>query len=276
MTLTFVGMGPWFGALTLEALDAISNADTVYIELYTNITPGLSYERLKRITKGNIKFVTRKELEEEEGRHIIEEAKHKNVVLLIGGDPFIATTHVTLRIEALKNGIDVRVVHGVSGVYCCISISGLQVYKFGKMVTLVYPEKYYVPYTTYYVIKENYERGLHTLVLLDIKFDEGHAMRVNEAVSILMDIEKKVCKEEKSRPFLEKVIGLAIARAGTPEVYLKADLLPNLANYNYPPPPHSLIIVSKPHPLELEALMYFAGLPKHIVEERKRTRESIN
>ena len=268
MTLVFVGTGTWFGSLTLEALDAISNADVVYVELYTNITPGLSYDRLRRMVKGELRFVTRRDLEEEEGKQIINEAKSKNVVLLVGGDPFIATTHVTLRIEAVRQGVDVKVIHGVSGICSCISISGLQVYKFGKIVTLVYPEEYYVPYTTYRVIRENYERGLHTLVLLDIRFDEGRAMRVNEAIPILMDIEEKVCRDEGLKPFLESAIGVAIARAGTPEVYLRANLVPRLINYNYPPPPHSLIIVSNPHPIELEALAYFAGLPKELARRK--------
>ena len=58
------------------------------------------------------------------------------------GRPFIATTHVTLRIDAEKTRAKTRVVHGTSIMSAVVSLSGLHNYKFGKTVTVPFPENF--------------------------------------------------------------------------------------------------------------------------------------
>ncbi len=262
--IVFVGTGTWIGALSLEALDEIQSADVVYVEQYTSIAPQLTLERLKRITLGRIKVVKRYDLEDKSGEEILNEAQSgRKVVLLVAGDPFIATTHVTLRIEAEKRGIRTRVVNGLSAITAVISITGLQIYRFGKIATLTYPEEGIYPLSTYYTVRENLERNLHTLLLLDLKLEKGKAMTVSEAAEILLEIEERVCAEEGWTPVLRETIGVGVARAGTPEAKAVAAKIPELREVELPPPPHSLIVVAKPHPVEEEALRYLCGLKEY-------------
>lgn len=56
----------------------------------------------------------------------------------------------------------------VSAMGCC----GLQVYRFGEIISIPFFTEKWRPYSFYDKIKENYDRGLHTLCLLDIKVKE--------------------------------------------------------------------------------------------------------
>ncbi len=270
MVLVILGLGTSIDYMSLEALDHLSRADIVFLETYTSIAPGLSYERIKRMILGELKFITRRELEEESGKTILREAKEKYVVLAVAGDPLIATTHVNLIVEAAKKGIEYRIVPGLSGIQASISLSGLQVYKFGRIVTLTYPEEQYKPYTTIQVIRENMEKGLHTLVLLDIRFDEGRAMSIRESSSILLRLEEEYCEKHGCKPLLHETIGVGIARAGSREARIQADIIKYLKDYDYPPPPHSLIVTGDLHPVELETLLFHGKLPLEHVKGNPR------
>ncbi len=266
MVLVLAGLGTSLDYASIKLLDELSTADVVLVEAYTSIAVGYTYERLRRMCLGELRYVSRRDLEENY-EWIIEMARNRKVVILVAGDPLTATTHVSLLVEAKKKGVDIDIVLGVSGVYASITQSYLQAYRFGRIVTLTYPEKEYIPYTTVEVVRENLERNLHTLVLLDIRFDEGRAMRINEAVELLLRIEEEYCKINNCEQVLDKVIGVGVARAATPDMLVKADLLPKLKNYNFPPPPHSLVVVAKPHPMELEALVELASLPIESIKE---------
>ena len=265
MVLIILGLGTSIDYLSLEALDHLSRADIVFLETYTSIAPGIGYDRMKKIVLGELRYVSRRELEEEAGRIILGEAEQKYVVLAVAGDPMIATTHVNLVIEAAKRKIDYKIISGLSGIQASISLSGLQVYKFGRTVTLTYPQQYYKPLSTIKAIRDNMERGLHTLVLLDIRFDEGRAMSIGEASDILLELEEEYCMKNNCRVVLDETIGVGVARAGTRDAMVQADLIGYLGDYNYPPPPHSLIVTGSLHPVELEALVFHAKLPlEHI------------
>lgn len=264
MTLYFVGMGLSMKHLSIEAVEVLKKVDKIYVDMYTSIIPDLDIDILKHIIGRDVVIVKayRRDLEGASIRRIVEEASRIDVAILIPGDPFIATTHDAIRLEALMRGVPVKVIHGLS-VYSVIpSAIGLQAYKFGKTVTLVYP-KDFKPCSVIEVIHDNLSRGLHTLVLLDLKVDKGIAMKINEAVDILLDLEIS-CGFEKR---LDKVIGVGVARAGLSDQVLRADLLPNLKKYQYPDPPHSIVIVARPHPIELDLLKYNCNLPDEVYEE---------
>ena len=134
-------------------------------------------------------MVSRRELEEENGTIILEAAKKGKAVFLVPGDPFIATTHVTLRIDAEKQGIKTRIIHGASIISAIISLSGLHNYKFGKTVTVPFPENF--SETPYNVIAQNKKQGLHTLCLLDLKANEKQFLSINQAITMLLEVEQK-------------------------------------------------------------------------------------
>ena len=98
-------------------------------------------QRFEALCGKKVHVVSRRELEEENGAVILEAAKRGKAVFLVPGDPFIATTHVTLRIDAEKQGIKTRIIHGASIISAIISLSGLHNYKFGKTVTVPFPRK---------------------------------------------------------------------------------------------------------------------------------------
>ena len=52
--------------------------------------------------------------ETEKGDKIIDAAAQNHVVFLTGGDPMIATTHVDLRLRAIKQGITTKIIHSSS------------------------------------------------------------------------------------------------------------------------------------------------------------------
>ncbi len=252
LLLYFIGLGLNPKALTLEAIEVLEKIDKVIIDKYTSIIPGFDPFIIKKYCSCEIVFARREMLEGRGVDEIVEEASTKDIAILVPGDPFIATTHDIIRIEALKRGIKVRVIHNASIYSVAASATGLQMYRFGKTVTVVYPDSF-KPYSVVETIYDNLSRGLHTLLLLDLRVDEERFMNIKEAVDILLDLD--------SERRLSRVIGVGLARVGSSDEYLQADLLPRLKNYNYPPPPHSIIIVAKPHPVELESLYYVCNLP---------------
>ncbi len=264
MTLYIVGGGLSAEYLTLKALKALAKAKKIYIDTYTSIAPGIDEELVTRLApEAEVVRATRFHLENEAHR-IVEEAKERDIVLLVPGDPFLATTHVALAIEAKRRGVAVSVVPGVSGLQAVLDQTGLQVYRFGKPVTLVYPEEGLRPYTVIEVIRGNMERGLHTLVLLDLRLDEGRAMTVPEAVRFLQELEGELLQRgELSAPIITESWLVGVARAGLPDAKCVAGPPDFIASAEYPPPPHSLVVpAARLHPVEEEALLAFCTTPE--------------
>ncbi len=246
--------------LTIEAIEWLKKADKIIIDSYTNIIPDFTIDKLFKIigSKKDVIIANRSMLEGASIKKIVDEARDLNLVLLVPGDPFIATTHDAIRVEAIKHGVPVKTVNGLSIYSLAPSRTGLQAYRFGKTVTLVYPESF-KPYSTIETIYDNLSRNLHTLLLLDLKLEENKIMTINEAVDILMELD-----EDKR---LDNIIAVGLARIGCSDEKIQADKLPYLKKYTFPPPPHSLIIVAKPHPMELDSLKYLCKLPDEIYRD---------
>jgi len=176
--------------LSVKAVDAIKSCDDVFCEFYTNKWLG-DLRNLEDMTGKKIKVLERLRVESD---YLIQEARERNVALLIPGDPLTATTHIELILEARKQKVDTQIIHA-SSVYTAIAQTGLQLYKFGRTTTLVFPEEKFKPESPYNVIKKNQTMGLHTLVLLDIRYDEEKYMTANEGLALLLDMEsEKECK----------------------------------------------------------------------------------
>ena len=259
--LIFVGLGlNDEKGITLKGLEAAKKADTVFIELYTSLMPELSIEKLEKLIGKKIKIVSRRDLEEESGAEIISAAMNGTTVLLVPGDPLIATTHIDLRIRAEKKGIKTNVIHAPSIISAAIGISGLQVYKFGKTVTIPFPEYGVISETPYNIIMENRQRNLHTLCLLDVKAEKEKYMTIKEALEILMKIE-----EEKNKGIITgDTLAVGIARVGSENTEVKAGAVNKLLKYNFGSPPHTLIFPASLHFMEVKALITLAKAPKWI------------
>jgi len=259
--LVFIGLGLYDQKdISIRALEELKEADAVFAELYTSLMPGLSIRKLEEMMGKEVRVVSRRVLEEEEGQQLFEEAKRGKVAFLVPGDPLIATTHVDLRIRAEKMGIKTRVVHGASVVSAVRGVSGLQNYKYGKAVTIPFSERGFVSETPYNVIRENRKRGLHTMCYLDIKAEEQRYLTIKEALQTLLELEK----QKKEQVVTPRTLVIGVARAGSPEPIVKAGYLEEAMNHDFGAPPHTLIFPGKLHFMEAEALITLADAPEEV------------
>ena len=259
--LVFVGLG--LGSekgISLLGLETAKTAETVFAELYTNIMPPLNLPRLERLLEKRVQLVARHDLEEDDGKRILEATKRGDVALLVPGDPLIATTHVDLRIRAEKQGITTRVVHGASIVSAVMGLSGLQNYKFGRSVTLPFTDAGSFIETPYNVIAENRKTGLHTLCFLDIRAEEKRYMTTKDALEALSNIEAK----KQQHIVTSQTLVVGISQAGSENPTVKADYVEQLKRFRFGEPPHSLVFPGSLHFMEAEALITLAGAPEKI------------
>jgi len=264
--LIFVGLGLYDEKdLSLRALEAIRNADTIFAELYTSLMPVFSISKLEELSQKKISIVSRHDLEEENGQKILDAAKKGKTVLLVPGDPLIATTHIDLRIRAEKQGIKTRIIHGASIISAVIGLSGLQNYKYGRSVTIPFTDGISSVETPYEVITENKRRGLHTLCFLDIKAEERRYMTIRQGLEALLAIEKM----RQKRVVTSDTLAVGVARAGSKNPTVKADYVKKLINYDFGPPPHSIVFPGKLHFVEVEALITLAEAPESVKEMAK-------
>jgi diphthine synthase len=233
--LIFLGLGYSLRHLTLEAIEVLKSAEIIYVDTYTSIYEDPLDEIKQFNPNAKYVFASRRDLEGISINNIINEARSKIVVIAVPGDPFIATTHDALWISAVKSGVKVKVVNGLSFITMAYSRLGLQSYKFGKHVTLVHPSLF-KSYSTIDTIYGNLERNLHTIVLLDLRVEEGYAMTINEAVQILLELDYK--------GQLGDHLAIGVARLGWKDEKICVNKLKYLGNFKYPPPPHSLVVVS--------------------------------
>lgn len=245
--LTLVGLGLFDEKdVTLRGIEAAKEADAVYIELYTNAWHGKN--GLEKILGKKIIELKREDLEQGSAK-IISEAKAKDVVLFVSGDPLIATTHSTLLVDAKKAGVETKVLHNAS-IVSAIGETGLHVYKFGATATVPFPGKtgMELPESVYDVLKSNKAAGLHTLLLLDITPEK--CMTPNEAIKILLELEKK--RGEKI--FTEETKIVVFARAGAPDSKMFFGKVRELEDSDFGEPPMVLVVPGSMHFSESEFL----------------------
>ncbi|MCK9293009.1 MAG: diphthine synthase [archaeon] len=197
-----IGIGLVPEQLTLEAKNAIKDCKEVYIDNYTNIFSKGELLSLEKIITKKIITLNRTELEQE------KKFLKKDSCLLVIGNVLSATTHYSLYQEAKSKNIKIKVIPGIS-IFNYRAHSGLYEYKFGKTVSIVYPEKNYFPTSFYDVILDNLKIKAHTFCLLDIKVLENRFMSVYEACEILEKIDEK--------KILENLNCLALVRMGCDE-----------------------------------------------------------
>ncbi|MBI2075953.1 MAG: diphthine synthase [Candidatus Aenigmarchaeota archaeon] len=178
--LCLIGLGLGEGDMPMKALEALKKCDSIYAEFYTSVWQG-DIDRLGKDIGKRIEILPREKVESD---FLINEAKNKDVALLVAGDPLTATTHMQILIDARQNKIKTEVIHA-SSIYTAIGETGLQLYKFGRATTLAMPEKNYFPESPYDIIAENKKSGLHTLVLLDIP------MTAKQGMEVLLELEKR-------------------------------------------------------------------------------------
>jgi diphthine synthase len=258
-SLAFVGLGLYSEkGISLEGLEVAKSCEHVFLEGYTNALPGFSMDSLKSLLGRDAVVVGRKYVED--GRELLAMAESSSVALLVAGDPFVATTHVDLRIRAIKRGIRVEVHHAPSIISVAAGEAGLQNYKFGRSATITFaPPDSDVPYDT---LKQNRSLGLHTLFFLDLRVEEGRFMNVGEGITRLQAMEAR----RREGAIGQDTIFIGVARAGGPTQTIRGGGADEVKGNDFGPPPHALMVPGKLHFMEAEALTLFAGVPKELAE----------
>jgi len=247
LTLTLIGLGIWNeNNLTIEGLENSKGSDKVYLESYTSKWHG-SVKNLEKVICKEIIQLDRSDLEENSDK-ILEESENQQVSILVLGDPLVATTHITLLIEAKKRGIKTRVIHNAS-IYSSVGETGLHLYKFGATVTIPFPEKMnnQLPKSVYQTIQYNQQRGLHTLCLLDLISEKEKYMTPNEAMEILL----------KSDDITQEDEIIIFGRAGSEEPLIVYGKIKNLIEKDFGNSVFVLIIPGKLHFTEKEYLEFY-------------------
>jgi diphthine synthase len=253
--LTFVGLGLYDErSITVEGREAIAVADRVFAEFYTSELAGATLAELEVFHDAEIEVRDREGVERDPGP-VLDAAEAGTAVFLTAGDPMVSTTHVDLRLRAVDRGIDTRVVHGTSASTAAAGLTGLQNYRFGKATTLPFPHAHGgegVPDSVRATVEDNADRGLHTLVYLDIKAAEDRYMTADTAAELLADP-------------LDDRLGVVVARAGSPDPLVTADRLSALAEGAFGDPLHLLVLPGDLHHVERDALRELAGAPEDAV-----------
>ena len=254
--LTFIGLGlNDERGISLQGLNLAREADCVFAEFYTSLMPQLDIRNLERLTGKPILVLERSNVEEHAENRILEKIRGKKAAFLVPGDPMMATTHVDLRLRAEKAGIKTKVIPGTSIFSGICALTGLQAYKFGRTVTLPHIETGRLPESPYDHIKTNLSVGLHTLALLDIVAERSYYMTITEGLEYI----RKVEGQRKERVIGERGLMVGVARAGADDASVKAGTMTGLLDYDFGGPPHSLVVPSRLHFMEAEALKILAG-----------------
>ena len=209
--LAIAGLGVSLDHVTLGLVELLEKADKIYLDTYTMPIDEALKEFLESRFKGKLIPSPRRLLEDEYWR-ILKEAEEGIVVVLVPGDPLIATTHISLLVEAVKKRLKVRVIPGISGVVAAMTATGLSYYKFGRTATIPGPWRRVTPYSTLEVLYSNMCMGAHTLLLLDID-DWGRQLEPVEGIQGLVSLER-----EMGLSLLRSLTVLIVWDAGTEEV----------------------------------------------------------
>jgi len=247
--------------ITVRGLEVVKSAKQVYLEAYTSVLT-IGKEALEEYY-GREVIVADREFVEQKSEEIIDSAVVDDVAFLVVGDPFGATTHTDLVLRAKEAGVQYRVIHNASimnAIGCC----GLQLYSFGETISIPFWTETWKPDSFCEKLEGNLGRGLHTLCLLDIKvkeqtienlmkgnkkFEPPRFMTVCQAAQQLMEI-----VESKSTILTGDTLCVGVARVGWPDQKIVACTLKEMQTRDIGSPLHSLVIVGKVHPLELDYL----------------------
>ncbi len=247
--LWFVGLGlSDERGLSDRARAVLTAADEVLAEQYTSVAPEGTLDRLQTRLGRPIQRLDRPLLESE--APILEAlGRSKTVALLVVGDPFAATTHVQLRIAAERAGHAWRYVPAASILTGAIGFLGLMHYRCGRIVSLPFPAPGFEPTSPLEQIAANRDRGLHTLVLLDLRPDEGRFLTAGEALRILRQRDPA----DRYRFFPPGILVAVAARVGREDAEGWFGPLEPLAEAEFGAPPHALVVPAPELHFEEEA-----------------------
>ncbi len=252
MSLSIVGLGV-ANDITEDGLKELSSCDEAFCEYHTMPIDSAYVKGLEKKSGKRITLIGRDKVE---GDFLLKRATGgKKVCLLCGGDPLVATTHISLLIDARKAGIETKIIHNSSILSAACGKSGLQPYKFGKTVTVSYWRPKYEPTSPLLLIEKNLLAGMHTLALLDLDKELG-MMDAKLGLELLRKMEAK----EGKKVLPPEVV--VLSRIGYPDELVSFGKIEELMKRNLGKPPFCICIPAEMHEMEREYLLVFGNLKK--------------
>lgn len=186
MVLYLIGLG--LGTpddVTLRGLQCMRRCTKVFLEAYTAVMPGLipvaaesgdgsgdqseplsvarALEEKYSLKSGCVQLADREIVESKCEEVLLEPARNgEDVAMLVVGDPFSATTHTDLQMRAREAGVSVQVIHNAS-VMTAIGCCGLQLYRYGETISIVFFTETWKPDSFYDKIKANRDMVMRSL-----------------------------------------------------------------------------------------------------------------
>ncbi|KAL8842911.1 MAG: hypothetical protein Q9170_000315 [Blastenia crenularia] len=253
--------------ITVKGLNVVKAAHRVYLEAYTSIL--LVQKGKLEAYYGRPIILADRELVESSSDEILAGADTLDVVFLVVGDPFGATTHTDLVLRARELQIPTQTIHNAS-IMSAIGATGLQLYNFGQTVSMVFFTDTWKPSSFYDRVRENRQVGLHTLMLLDIKvkeqsienlargrkiFEPPRFMTASQCAAQMLEIEE----DRGEHTYEPESLAVGVARLGAPDQCIAAGTLKQLTEIDLGPPLHSLVLLGKrTHDLERESIRGYA------------------
>ena len=258
MTLVFCGLGLNPEDLTQRMHTELKKAEIVYLDGYTSIfssgvfSPEDLRDYLSQVLKCPIVLAERHWFEEDSDKILGVLAEGRNVAIIVPGDPFSATTHVSIWEQAVRRGISVEIFHNTSILSAAPSISGLHPYKFGRVATVTFPDNF--SQYPYEIVCANLTIDAHTLLLHDIDVPRNRFLTVDEALNYLLQMEQKF--EKSGGKISKNTPCLGLFSVGSSDCFVCAGKISDVLEIDWSNigPPQCTIICASLHPTELDAI----------------------
>lgn len=255
--LWFVGLGLGDSPALGEALgELVDSAGAIFFDGYTS---AIAPERLAALrARCGERWQALDRAAAEDGRAVLAALEQaERVLFLVPGDPFVATTHVALRLRAEEAGHRWRYVPGASVLSAVPSFLGLQHYRFGRTVSIPFPAPSFAPRSFLDRLGENRSAGLHSLVLLDLDPRQDRYLTAGEGLEILTE-------RDRPTPLLPAELSIAVAarvgRADAAGWYAPRE---RLRGVDFGAAPHALVVPAPElHFEEAAALERFRPRPR--------------
>jgi diphthine synthase len=251
--LWFVGTGiNGYQGLSIAAVDVLKKCTLVYVERFTSALSADDMQGLNSIIQRDVKLVQRCFVED--GREILEASRTKDVALVSYGDPLIATTHTELRSRAAKSSIKTGVLHAASGIGSLIGETGLHVYKFGRIMTMM--SELHSALSVYNTIFENLLAGSHTLILTEYsggsnnEGKEPFFLDPSSVFKMLLDVER----DHRHQVFSNDTFAVVASRVGMQDQKIISGKVKSLMGRHFGNGPHSVVVTGALHFTEIDAL----------------------
>ncbi len=184
-TVYIIGMGlRGIKSLTQEQVEVLKISDVICVDTYTSIFPEGISRGIKLLTGHELEFLDRQNVES----FSFLNRSFKTLSLIVSGDPMSSTTHFAIIEKCRELNIYTKIMENASIVTVIPGRTGLSPYRMGPTISIPQVEGNFLPKSVAKKIRESMERGLHSLLLIDL--DDGKNLspeRVHEILHTLGD-----------------------------------------------------------------------------------------